>query len=285
MTGEPTVRPGLAGRDRLAADLRSLGLRRGQDLLIHCSLRQFGRIDGGPAALLDAILDVAGPKATLVVPTHTTLNSLSSRAFLAATAGLDVDARARFVAAMPGFDPASTPSTGMGALAEYVRTCPSAHRSSHPQASFAAIGPRAHACTLTHDLDCHLGDRSPLGWLYAADAAILLLGVGYSACTAFHLAEYRLPGVLPRRSYRCFVTRGGTRLEYEFTGVDLDDRDFELLGADLESADGPDLTSALRRGQVGSAACRLVPFRLAVDFARSWLAIHRLTSASSICLR
>jgi len=285
MTGEPAVRPGPAGRDQLAADLRSLGLRRGQDLLIHCSLRQFGRIDGGPAALLSAIRDVSGPEATFVVPTHTTLNSLSSRAFLAATAGLDADGRARFVAAMPGFDPASTSSPGMGALAEYVRTRPSAHRSSHPQASFTAIGPRAHACTFVHDLECHLGDRSPLGWLYAADAAVLLLGVGYSACTAFHLAEYRVPGVLPRRSYRCFVTQGGTRVEYEFTGLDLDDRDFELLGAELESAAGPDLTSALRRGRVGSAACRLVPFRLAVDFARSWLAIHRLTSASSSCLR
>ena len=285
MTGEPAVRPGPAGPDQLAADLRSLGLRRGQDLLIHCSLRQFGRINGGPAALLSAIRDVAGPEATLVVPTHTTLNSLSSRAFLAATAGLDADGRARFVAAMPGFDPASTPSTGMGALAEYLRTHPSAHRSSHPQASFTAIGPRAHACTFVHDLDCHLGDRSPLGWLYAADAAVLLLGVGYSVCTAFHLAEYRVPGVLPRRSYRCFVTQGGTRVEYEFTGLDLDDRDFDLLGAELESAAGPDLTSALRRGRVGSAACRLVPFRQAVDFARSWLAIHRLTSASSSCLR
>ncbi len=273
MTSEPPRR-GLVGRDRVVADLRSLGLQRGQDLLIHCSLRRLGGIDGGAATLLDALLDVAGPEATLVVPAQTTLNSLTSSAFLTATAGLDAEERARFVAAMPGFDPANTPSTGMGAFAEYVRTRSSAFRSGHPQVSFAAIGPGARACTSVHDLDCHLGDRSPLGWLYDAGATIVLLGVGYSVCTAFHLAEYRLPGV-PRRSYRCFTAEGRTRVEHEFTDIDLDDSDFELLGSELESAATQDRMSGLRKGQVGSAICRLMPLRMAVDFARSWLEVHR----------
>jgi aminoglycoside 3-N-acetyltransferase len=278
MTGERAPRPhgrGLVDRDQLAADLRALGLRRGQDLLIHCSLRQVGWVEGGAATLLSAILEVAGQEATLVVPTETTWNSLTSRAFRTATAGLDPEERARYVATMPGFDPVSTPSDGLGVFAEHVRTRPSACRSSHPQTSLAAIGPRAHACTSVHDLACHLGDRSPIGWLYAADAAILLLGVGYSACTAFHLAEYRLPGAPPLRSYHCFTMERGTRVEHEFTDIYLDDSDFELLGMALDSTAGPERGSGLRRGYVGSAECRLVPFRLAVDFACSWLMIHR----------
>jgi aminoglycoside 3-N-acetyltransferase len=278
MTGEDTPRqpwPGPVGRDELMSDLRSLGLREGQDLLIHCSLRRLGHINGGAATLLKTILEVAGPRATLVVPAQTTQNSLSSRTFLSATAGLDPEARARFVAAMPGFDPARTPSTGMGVFAEYLRTRPAAQRSGHPQASFAAIGPRARECVSVHDLDCHLGDRSPLRWLYDADAAILLLGVGYAACTAFHLAEYQLPGVAPRRSYRCFTTEGGRRVEHEFTDLDLDDSDWDLLGAALESAADQDINSGLRRGKVGPAECRLVPLRLAVDFACSWLGVRR----------
>jgi len=181
---------------------------------------------------------------------------------------------------MPGFDPASTPSTGMGAFAEYLRTRPSASRSRHPQVSFAAIGPAAGVCTSVHDLDCHLGERSPLGWLYGADAAILLLGVGYSACTAFHLAEYRLPGEPPRRSYRCFTAEGEIRVEREFTDIDLDDSDFELLGSELESAAGLNNTSGPRRGRVGAAACKLISLRLAVDFACSWLTAHRGRSIS-----
>jgi aminoglycoside 3-N-acetyltransferase len=278
MMGELRPRsPGyaLVSREQLAADFRFLGLRRGQDLLIHCALRQVGHINGGAATLLNAILDVAGPEATIVVPTHTPRNSLSSTAFRAATVGMGAEEHARFVAAMPGFDPATTPSTGMGAFAEYLRTHASASRSGHPQTSFAAIGPRARACTSVHDLDCHLGDRSPLGWLYVSDAAILLLGVGYSACTAFHLAEYHLSGVAPRRSYHCFTAQRGKRAEHEFIDIDLDDSDFEALGAALESAAGRDTTSGLRRGQVGMAGCRLLPLGMAVDFARSWLAVHR----------
>jgi aminoglycoside 3-N-acetyltransferase len=263
-----------AGRDQLAADLRALGLRRGQDLLLPCSLRRVGRIEGGAAALMDAILDVAGPEATLAVPAQTTLNSFTSGSFRAATAGLDADRLARFVAAMPGFDPRSTPSSGMGAFAEYLRTRPSASRSGHPQVSFAALGPEARACTAVHDLDCHLGERSPLGWLYAADAAILLLGVGYSACTAFHLAEYRLPGARARRLYRCFTLEAGIRVEREFADIHLDDSDFELLGADLEAAEQA-AASGLRRGYVGAAECRLIPLRMAVDFACSWLELNR----------
>ncbi len=283
MTNERTprlARSGLLGQDQLAAHLRSLGLRRDQDLLIHCALRRIGRIDGGAATLLAAISEVTGPRATLVVPTQTAGNSFSSPAFRAASAGLDTEERARFVAAMPGFDPASTPSTGMGAFAEYLRTRPSACRSSHPQTSFAAIGPRARACTSVHDLDCHLGDRSPLGWLYLAGAAILLLGVGYSVCTAFHLAEYRLPGEPPRRSYRCFVSEGGKRAERKFTDIDLDDSDFALLGADLEATAETDASSGLRRGFVGAAECRLAPMRPAVDFACSWLMAHRRRGSS-----
>src|SRR5580692_4066465 len=149
MTAELIRRPPescLIGCDQLIADLRFLGLCRGQDLLIHCSLRKVGPVDGGAATLLAALRAVAGPGATLVVPAETSLNSLTSRAFLAATAGLDADERTAYVAAMPGFDPASTPSDGMGAFAEHVRTRPASRRSSHPQVSLAALGPKAGDC-------------------------------------------------------------------------------------------------------------------------------------------
>ena len=65
------------------------------------------------------------------------------------------------------------------------------------------------------------------------------------------------------------------RIECEFTDIDLDDSDFEVLGAALESAAKQDSVSGLRRGQVGSATCRLIPLRLAVDFACSRLHVHR----------
>lgn len=257
-------------REQLVADLHNLGLQPAQDLLIHCSMRRIGPVEGGAATLLAALQEVAGAAATLVVPVQTTLNSLTSRAFRAATAGLSPAERAGYIAAMPGFDPASTPSTGMGMLAEHLRTRPGATRSGHPQSSFAALGPAARACMAVHDLDCHLGERSPLGWLYAADAAILLLGVDFTACTALHLAEYRLPGTRPLLRFHCFIGTGAERVAAEFTATELDDSDFGLLGAELE-----DRAGLVRRGTVGTATCRLAPLRGTVDFAVGWLADRR----------
>jgi aminoglycoside 3-N-acetyltransferase len=212
----------------------------------------------------------------------TLLYSFTSSVFRAATAGLSPGDYDRFVAALPGFHPLTSPSMGMGALAEHIRTLPGARRSAHPLSSFAAIGPDAGQCTAVHDLACQHGDRSPLGWLYAADAAILLLGVGYSVCTSFHLAEYRIPGRQRPRRYRCLVNRDGVQEQREFTGIELDDSDFETLGTALESAYGvrasaesPSLDSGLHRGLVGAAESRLVPMRAAVDFACSWLAANR----------
>lgn len=243
----------------LVAGLRAVGVRPGQDLLVHSSLRHVGPVRGGAADVLEA-LRIATDGATIIVPTHTAANSLSSRAFLAATAGMSPAQRARYVAAMPGFDPGKTPSHGMGALAEYVRTLVEAKRSSHPQTSFAAFGPRAERCTARHELDCHLGESSPLGWLYQAGGAVLLIGVGYAACTALHLAEYRLPGCR-RRDYQCFTMADGVRRGREFTDADLIDSDFEAVGELI------DREPFVRHGQVGAADCRLFPIKEIVDSA------------------
>jgi aminoglycoside 3-N-acetyltransferase len=253
----------------LSDDLRALGVRAGQDLLIHASLR---RIGADPATVLAALRRAAGPEATLVVPAQTPMSSPTSRAYQEATAGLDARQAEQLIAGLPGFDPASTPSQGMGAFAEHLRTRPGAHRSTHPLTSFAALGPRAAACTARHDLDCHLGEHSPLGWLYEQDAAILLLGVGYSVCTAFHLAEYRRPTT--RRQYRCLVSDRGIRQEVEFIGIVLDDEDFALLGRHI------DREPFVRRHRTAGAESRLLPIRPAVDFAVAWMEANRPSANS-----
>ena len=259
----------------LAADLRALGVRRGQDLLVHSSLRSIGPVEGGVDAVLGALCEVAGPAATIVVPTHTSGNSRSSTVFRAAANGLSGAGLERYLADMSGFDPATSPSNGMGVFAEYVRTRPESLRSSHPQTSFAALGPDAADCTRDHLLHCHLGESSPLGWLYRHDAAVLLLGVGYEACSAFHLAEYWLPGERPERAYYCFTVNNGERLEQELWDVDLDDSDFAALGQRM------DKELFVRHSRVGAAECRLVPVRRAVEFALAdWAFQQRRRPAS-----
>lgn len=212
-----------------AAELRALGVREGMTLLVHAALGGTG-LDA--RTLRDALLGVLGEDGTLVVPAFTPENSTTSAAHLRQTAGLTADARDRFLAAMPAFDPARTPCPGMGRLAECVRLSPGAVRSSHPQTSFAALGARAEELVKDHPADCHLGEESPLGRLAAAGAEELMINVGFGVCTSFHLAEYRIPDI-PTQLYRCVVSTGGRREWFEYRDVELDDSDFELIGADF----------------------------------------------------
>ncbi|MCG5459269.1 AAC(3) family N-acetyltransferase [Micromonospora sp. PSH03] len=272
MSGPDEHPPPRLGRPRLADELRALGVRPGVCLLVHCGLRRVGPLEHGPATLAGALRDVLGPAGTLLVPTQTDGNSTTSRVHLAATAGMDRAQRERYEAALPGWDRRTTPSHRMGALAEYVRCTPGAVRSDHPQTSFAALGPRARQLTDGHDLTCHLGERSPVGGLYAADGQILLLGIGYEVCSALHLAEYRLPVPPPERDYHCFRLVDGRRVRLDFRALDLDDRDFPMVGAALDD------TPLVRHGRVGRADARLLPARAAVDFATGWFTTNRLAA-------
>ncbi|ASW57519.1 hypothetical protein CIK06_07880 [Plantactinospora sp. KBS50] len=233
-------------------------------------MRRLGRLAGGPVDLVQALRTVLGPDGTIVVPTFTEGNSLSSRAYRSATRGLSPASSVDHQSRMPGFDRRSTPSEGMGAFAETIRRNPAARRSAHPQSSFAALGPSAAGITDRHPLDCHLGERSPLGRLYDLDAHVLLAGVGFQVCSALHLAEYRLPAPGPaRRTYTCFQAEAGRRVRREFTDIELDDSDFGSIGRRL------DLLPFVRRGPLGRGTARLLPLRPAVDFAVGWLTVHR----------
>jgi aminoglycoside 3-N-acetyltransferase len=256
-------------RASLAADLRALGIRPGQVLLVHASARRIGPIRGGAAAVVAALRDVIGPAGTLVVPAMTAENSDTSRTHLARIEGKTPSQIAAYREMMPPFDPATSPSTGMGCIAEYVRTMPGAVRSGHPQSSFAALGLVAGMLMDGHRADCHFGESSPLARLYEADASILLLGVGYAVCSAFHLAEYRYATEPPLRSYRCVVARDGAPMWWQYRDVVLDDGDFEDIGADLDRG------GIVARGRIGHADSRLIRFAHAVDFATEWLARHR----------
>jgi aminoglycoside 3-N-acetyltransferase len=253
---------------QLADDLKVLGLREGHDVLLHSSMRQLGLVDGGPEAVLAAVRQVTGD-VTIVVPTFTTVNSPTSRVFRAATERMTDDERLAFAKQLPvsaGY-PWSIAETGW--LSEHVRAHPEASRSGHPLVSFAAVGPRAREYMAVHDLDCHLGERSPLGALYRADASILLLGVGFDACSALHFAEYQLTRLPGKRSYSYFSIENGRQEQLTFEAIDLDDRDFGHVGADL------DVQEFVRSGLVGSARTRTMPLRRTVDFTVGWMNDNR----------
>ncbi|MFE0104420.1 aminoglycoside N(3)-acetyltransferase [Streptomyces sp. NPDC059009] len=255
----------LCTRDSLADQLRAAGVKSGETLLVHTSLSALGWVSGGPVAAVQALLDAVGRTGTLVVPTQSSDNSDPAEW---ENPPVPPEWWPEIRASMPAYDPRTAPTRGVGVLPETVRTWPGAVRSAHPQTSFAAIGPRATEITEGHALDHRLGEHSPLARLEEAHARVLLLGAGYGSCTAFHLAEYRVPGPEEDNSFAVMTPEGRRWLTVRDRSIT--DDGFEELGAAFESA-----TSAVVRGRVGAADVRLFPLADAVAYATKWLAEHR----------
>lgn len=266
MSTPPSPSDGPRTAASLTLHLTRLGVHPGATLLVHTSLRSIGWVCGADQAMVQALLDAVGPTGTLVVPTQTRDNTDPSGW---GDPPVPEAWWETIRAESPAFDPAITPSAHMGRVPERVRTWPGAVRSAHPQTSFAALGPNAAHLMHPHPLESSLGEGSPLARLEKADALVLLLGVGYDSCTAFHLAEYRVPDP-PTEASSCAVrTPSGNREWVTYTDLVLDESAFPALGADFET------TGAVTVGRVGSATARLFPLAEAVAFATPWLTEHR----------
>jgi len=162
--GRVRLRPILTGRDFRRTFLAA-GVKRGGILMVHASLSRFGYAQDGSATVVQALLDVLGPRGTLAMPTHS--NSVLGDA---------------------PYNPRTSPSL-VGAVTEYFRRQPGVLRSLHPTHSVAAFGPAARTLTESH--------RPPLaplaregfwGRLYDLDGDILLLCPIRNA-TVFHVGE------------------------------------------------------------------------------------------------
>jgi aminoglycoside 3-N-acetyltransferase len=253
-------------RNRLARDLEALGLRSGQFVMLHVSMRSLGFVVGGAMSLLDAVLDVLGPTGTLMLPAHS--GDLSDPATWQAppvpAAWID-----EVRAAMPAFDPARTPTWGLGVVPELFRTWPGVVRSTHPAVSLAARGPLAAEILKDHSLDDPHGERSPLARACEHGVRLLLLGVGWNRATLLHLAERRAqPDAAPVMS-RAPILRNGQRVWQGYRDYDSDPERFVLVGDALAAA------GKLATGRVGSSEAILADGRTAVDVGAATFAAAR----------
>lgn len=223
-------------KEMLVDDLRKIGLLPGDTVYVHSSLKQVGRLENGPATLVEAFLEVLGAEGTLAVPTHT----LSFVKF-----------------GKPPYVSETSP-TYLGLFPETVRTYPGAFRSAHPTHSSAAIGANAELLTKNHSLHHALDIHSPLHHIYTQRGKVLLLGVTNTTNTAIHLAES-----LAELPY--------TKLHYDATwGADahylgqgeiktVTQTEFPGCSDNFEKMDSIFHAKGLyQTGQVGNAASRLL---------------------------
>lgn len=245
-------------RATLTADLHALGVRPGDVLIVHASLSRLGWVAGGPVAVLQALQDAVTPAGTLVMPTFTLqLTDPAGWQRLAVPQAWWDTIRAE----MPAFDPALTPSRGVGQLPELLRTWPGVRSSDHPHSSFAAWGWHAQAITADHPLAFSLGDGSPLARVYDLSGRVLQLGTDVN--TSLHLAEVRA-GQRPTVPFSGPVTRDGQRQWVTFDEADYHEAAFPPVKAAFEAS------GAVTVGTVGSATAKLMSQREVVDFAVAW---------------
>lgn len=169
--------------DELAAAIERLGLA-GRPVCLHSALRSFA-VRVSPQDLVAALV---GSGCTVLVPTF-------SPSFAAPRPGgqSSVPDNAEDDGSIPRLDPpvAYSPDSrdidpAMGAAPRFILEHPARVRGNHAVSSFAALGPLAAELVgpqSPHDV------FAPLRELVSREGAVLLVGVGLTACTALHLGE------------------------------------------------------------------------------------------------
>jgi aminoglycoside 3-N-acetyltransferase len=156
----------------IAAGLRRLGLAAGDRVQVHSSLKSFGRVEGGPRTVIEALQEVVTPAGTVMMPAFNQLRCYDEEG-----SGL--------------FDPTETPAV-TGAVTDAFWRMPEVRRSWNPSHSFAAWGDKADEYTREHHRRLTCGPGSPLGLLAADGGWALLLGVTCRANTYHHVVEMTL---------------------------------------------------------------------------------------------
>jgi len=166
-------------RRELRNAFQSLGLQ-GQPVIAHTSIKAFGGIEHGAAALLGALLESV---AALIVPTFTYKTMVTPPVGPPNNAliyGSDRDANR--MAEL--FHPNMPADPLMGCFPEIVRLHPKARRSLHPILSFAGIQADRYLATQTL-----FDPLAPIGALGNDGGWVLLLGVDHTVNTSIHYAE------------------------------------------------------------------------------------------------
>lgn len=259
-------------RTEITTDLRQLGVRTGDLVMVHASLKAVGAVKGGPTAIVGALLDAIGSSGTLMgyaswdrSPYEETLNGVR----------MADEARRTW----PPFDPATARTyPGFGLLNQFLVEAPGARRSAHPDASMVAVGPLSQTLIEPHRLGQALGNGSPIQRFVELRGKVLLLGAPLNSVTALHYAEAiaDIPGKR-RVTYEMPLLGPNGETVWE-TAEDFDTNGILDRFAVAGQADAVETianayvaTSRHRSGTVGDAFCHLFDARDIVSFGVAYL--------------
>lgn len=153
--------------DTILEDLRKLGVKPGDVLFVHSSMKSVGNVEGGADTVLDALMEAVN-EGLLILPTHTWATVNESHNI---------------------YDRDTEPAC-VGILPNLFMKRPGVVRSLHPTHSVAAFGKDAEAYVSGEEDQTTPCSRSGCyGRLYDLNAKILLLGCGLNRNTYMHGVE------------------------------------------------------------------------------------------------
>ncbi len=225
-------------QSEITTALHELGLRPAIPVLLHSSLRRFGQVDGGASAVIAAVLDVVGPRGTVLAPTLTGRKQDGPHS-------------------PPTFDRYETPCW-TGTIPETLRQWPGAIRSIHGTHSVAAVGYLKDWIIRDHwraETPCGLG--TPYARLAAEGGQIILFGVDWNSCTTVHGLEETagVPYHLQRNPTRMTLQDGDREITVERVLHDWNEgltKDFNRLDPVVSAVGG------VHRGRVGESLTTII---------------------------
>ncbi|MDZ7745254.1 MAG: AAC(3) family N-acetyltransferase [Halobacteriales archaeon] len=253
--------------DRITDDLRALGIERDDTLFVHSSLSALGWVPGGAQGAVEGIR-AAVPDGTVVVPTHSTDLSEPSGW---ENPPVPESWYGPIRESIPAYRPDSTPTRGMGAIADCLRSYDAAVRSDHPLYSVTALGADAEEIVADHPLEDGMGPDSPLATVRDLNGRILMLGCDWGRNTSLHLAEHHADIDQLRVEAGAPIAVDGEQEWVTFTEPDYDDSDFAACGEAFLDAHPESATT----GGVGEAVAVLFDQPALLEFATAWLAETR----------
>jgi aminoglycoside 3-N-acetyltransferase len=253
-------------RWELADDFRSLGVRPGDTVMMHASVRAVGEVAGGPDQIHLALKDALTPDGTLMMyagcPRYTDEVGRGN---------LTADEEKEVLEKLPAFDPVTSRSDYTnGALVELLRTYPGTRVNRHV-VRFVVWGKQAEHLIREQPWDYAFGPGSPLDRFVKLDGRIVLLGSDHDAVTFLHYAEHvaDIPGKRVAR-YKVPVEENGRRVWRDMAEFDTSGQGVHAHWPERFFAKIVDSYLASVHnggGRVGDATAYLFPARELLDFA------------------
>lgn len=247
-------------QDDLVEQLRALGIKQGDVIEVHASLKSMGYILGGAPTLLDALLTVLGLEGTLVMSAQSWGNS--EPAYFE-NPPIEVDQFSRLRDTHPAYKGKMEELRYMGELTKALQLRPNSYVSNHPQYAFIAIGKHAKWITQSHPLNEGFSLESPLGKMLELKTKVLLIGVNYDRATGMHLGEH----LSQKRPIQIQGSRIVVKQEAQwvkFLTQDYNSDDFLEVGKHMEEKGKVDV------GHLGKAECKYFSLQDATDFTLSY---------------